>query len=112
MPALGHNDFSDLKLPFPFIPVNAPFGASSKAASDLKSVTKEGWFCWNVQEDVGIFVNTPDENFGWFLKSAATTGSDETAIAFYSRNALRSDLRPYLYIRYTVGGSGPIGLSR
>ena len=81
-------------------------------ASDLKSVTKEGWFCWNVQEDVGIFVNTPDENFGWFLKSAATTGSDETAIAFYSRNALRSDLRPYLYVRYTVGGSGPIGLSR
>lgn len=75
-------------------------------------MTKEGWFCWNVKEDVKIFVNSTEENFGWFLKSAATTGSDETAVAFYSGESLRADLKPYLYVRYKVGGSSPMMLSR
>ena len=75
-------------------------------------MTKEGWFCWNVQEDVKIFVNSAEENFGWLLKSAMTTGSDETAIAFYSKDVRQDNLRPYLYVRYKVGGSGPMGFSR
>ncbi|MCX5832973.1 MAG: DNRLRE domain-containing protein [Deltaproteobacteria bacterium] len=83
-----------------------------RTASDLKSVTKEGWFCWNVKEDVKIFVNNAEENFGWFLKSAATTGSDETTVAFYSKNMRQDNLKPYLYVRYTVSGSGPIGFPR
>ena len=58
------------------------------------------WFSWDVTEDVKTFLSgTP--NYGWFLRSAQTTGTDATSTSFYSRNSKHPKLRPYLHVRFS-----------
>ncbi len=58
------------------------------------------WFSWDVTEDVKTFLSgTP--NYGWFLRSAQTTGTDETSTSFYSRNSKHPGLRPYLKVKFS-----------
>jgi len=55
-----------------------------------------------VTEDVRTFLSgTP--NYGWFLRSAQTTGTDATSTSFYSRNSKHTRLRPYLQVRFRNG---------
>jgi len=60
------------------------------------------WFSWDVTEDVRTFLSGMP-NYGWFLRSAQTTGTDATSTSFYSRNSKHTRLRPYLQVRFRNG---------
>ena len=65
------------------------------------------WFDWDVTEDVKAFLEgTP--NYGWFLKSAETTGTDLTSASFYSKDSSTPTLRPYLQVRHFSSSLPPL----
>ena len=69
------------------------------APTDSQPVSAKGWVAWDVTADVSLFLGgTP--NFGWFLKSAKTKGSDLVPVYFRSKEAKDEELRPYLILRF------------
>ena len=73
-----------------------------KEPTDSQRVTDiDTWFSWDVTEDVKLFLQeTP--NYGWFLKSVQTTGSDLTSASFYSKDNLQKKFIPFLRISFTI----------
>jgi hypothetical protein len=48
------------------------------------------------------------QNYGWFLRSAETTGTDSTSASFYSKDSNNPILRPYLQVKFR---SAPLPLT-
>ena len=65
------------------------------------------WFDWDVTGDVKAFLGGTS-NYGWFLKSAETTGTDSTSTSFYSKESNNPTLRPYLQVRYLSSPPPPL----
>ena len=57
------------------------------------------WFDWDVTGDVEAFLSGTS-NYGWFLKSAETGGTDSTSASFYSKDSNNPTFRPYLQVRF------------
>jgi hypothetical protein len=57
------------------------------------------WFSWDVTGDVKAYLEGI-QNYGWFLRSAETTGTDSTSASFYSKDSNNPILRPYLQVRF------------
>ncbi len=70
-------------------------------ATDTQVVRGKGWVSWDVTEDVRSFLGGAP-NYGWFLKSAQTSGSDLAPVAFQSKEGGNEALRPYLLLKFTV----------
>ena len=70
----------------------------AKQGTDSQLVTKNiGWVAWDVTRDVKLFLSGT-QNAGWFLKSFAPMGVDQTSVDFLSRKHPNPDFRPYLKI--------------
>jgi hypothetical protein len=65
------------------------------------------WFDWDVTGDVKAFLEGAP-NYGWFLKSAETTGTDSTSASFYSKESNNPTLRPYLQVKYLSAAAPPL----
>jgi len=61
------------------------------------ATTNPGWVSWDVTSDVRLFLSGTPNN-GWFLKSFAQMGIDQTPVNFYSREFPNPDFRPHLKI--------------
>ena len=76
-------------------------GNYEPVATDTQVIRGKGWFSWDVTEDVRSFLGGAP-NYGWFLKSAQTSGSDLTPAAFQSKEGRNEELRPYLLLKFTA----------
>jgi hypothetical protein len=74
-------------------------GNYQNGASDTQRVMKKGWISWDATGDVRSFLKGT-KNYGWFLKSARTSGRDSDSTTFYSKESHHKNGGPYLRVRY------------
>ena len=78
----------------------ARLGGDFASASATVAVSALGAYEWsggNLVADVQDWLDSPNSNFGWFIKSAEASGNMK---AFVSRNSANAALRPTLEITY------------
>jgi hypothetical protein len=71
--------------------------ASASATVAASTLGAYEWSGGNLVADVQDWLDSPNSNFGWFIKSAETSGNVK---AFVSRNSANVALRPTLEITY------------
>jgi hypothetical protein len=71
--------------------------ASASATVAASALGAYEWSGGNLVADVQDWLDSPNSNFGWFIKSAETSGNVK---AFVSRNSANVALRPTLEITY------------
>lgn len=71
--------------------------ASASATVAASTLGAYEWSGGNLVADVQDWLDSPNSNFGWFIKSAETSGNVK---AFVSRNSSNAALRPTLEITY------------
>ena len=71
--------------------------ASASATVTAGALGAYEWVGGNLVADVQDWLDSPNSNFGWFIKSAESSGNVK---AFLSRNSANAALRPTLEITY------------